>query len=179
MKLKLKVDSCLLDEAANISHLEVDLTKNGQVVKTVNFRVRQLLDSERAKARQIATTGESVVTYEPTPEAIQRYAEKKQKAVSELTRDEINEAAREYGPKSFTSALNVEKFNIALVYFALGGEKKLSDEGWDLTDKDGKPLPVTMEALSNRLNPAIIDALVELIVETGKVELPEGERKNF
>jgi hypothetical protein len=176
---KLRLTSCLLDEDLDLKSHAVEL-KGG---KQVHFFLRPLLDSERTSARQKALTGQSIITYEQSPEALAAYAKDKQKTVAELTVAELNEAARRYGKQGIQANLDVETYNAYMVFFALGGGKTLGTgelgtgrEGWDLTDKAGNSVPVTYDVIRTRLHPGLVDDLATLASKSSS--LTEVEVKN-
>jgi len=166
-----RLDSCLLDEDADVRELSVKL-KGG----TVHFRLRPLTDSERSLARAESSTGESVTTWEATPSALTRYAEEIGKPVKKLTVKEVLEAGRKYGNKSIRDSMDYEKFNALMVFYALGGLRKLGPEGWDLLTKEGAELPVAVDTVRGRLNPVVLDELAAMV--GNRSEVSEADAKN-
>jgi hypothetical protein len=189
-----KMESCLNDEFLELKHLHVPvyvrdnsgtLTVRGQV----DFYVRPLTDPERSKLNQKASTGDMVVRYEATPQALETYCKTKfpdgSVTPDKLTGAQIAEAGRTYGPQGWTGNVDVAKFNAHLIFYALGGERVIGKgelgvgrEGWTLTDMEGKPVPLSLAAIESRLNTRVKNALVELITKFDGTEVSEAAAKN-
>jgi hypothetical protein len=126
--------------------VDVPVTVEGGHV--VHFRVRPLTPSERAEARANAT--ERGVTLEV---------------------GDGDKAQKMFGP-----VLSPEKLSAWAVYFALGGKRRIGAEGWDLVDGSGAPLPVTFDAIWDRLYPQLVDHLAKIV--TAGYTVTKGSGKN-
>lgn len=114
------------------------------------FRMRPVTESERAKGRKESRMGRS--TFSVADDGTKRYEEQ----------------------------VNTETYNSWMLYFALGGERKIgvgeNQEGWSLKDATGEPLKVTLDRIRNDLHPGITVKLVNKLWEM--TELTEGQEKN-
>lgn len=184
------LESCLRDEFLDLKELQFPVYKRdgeGKLVESKRFKfwVRPLLDRERSAAYAKAHKGEMVFSNEVTPGAIEQHAKALGKDPDTLTRTEIIEAGRLYGPQSTTSNLDATVYNARIIFYALGGETTLGKgelgvgrEGWDLTDQAGVPVPITLKAVEDRLHPAIKNALVALVLSYDGVEVNKASSKN-
>ena len=150
IRIKTRLSSCRMSEDSDMKAVEFELGgPDGTGTKVETFKVRPVMDGERAKARREASTG---------------------KQSASVAAD---------GTRSVSLELNAELYNTAYLFYALGGERVYGvgerKEGWSLEDGKGNPLPITFDNVRAEVHPGIISKLVEVALELGNIS-PASEK---